>query len=126
MKLGTMLDKRFNEVLNKLFTEPVPLRTAFKIKGIIKLVGDEAVKYEEVRKSALNRLGLKNEDGTLKVDDNGNAQFADDNLQEFVKELNDLTSLEVEVAKIKLSEFGDKISLSALDLVILDSLIEEV
>jgi hypothetical protein len=125
MKLARLVDERLHLALNKLSAEPLPLRTAFKLKGIVKKAREEYSKYEEVRKEALQRHGEKNEDGTLKVDDRNNVQFTPEGIQAFASELNQLTSLDMEMPTLTLSELGEKISLTVEDLEVLEGVIVE-
>jgi len=126
MKLGTIIDSRFHEALNKLSQQSLPLRTVFKLKGIIKSVQSEYAKYEEVRQSALQKYGLKNEDGSLKMNDSKNVQFDEEGLKAFAAELNDLTSLDVELPSVKLSELGSaNVSLTMAEVQLLDGLLVE-
>jgi len=125
MKLARLIDERLHGALAKLSGEPLPLRTAFKLKGIIKTAREEFAKYEEVRKEALARHGQKNEDGTLKVDERNNVQFTQEGINAFATELNELATMDVEVPTLALSELGDKIVLTADDLEHLEGVIVE-
>lgn len=125
MKLGKLVDPNYQAILKKLALQEIPLRTAFKLRGIIKVGNDEFAKYEEVRADALRRFGDKKEDGSLDMDANGTVKLSDDNMKLFVSELNALLVLDVNVGKIKIDELGDKASLTAQELMILDDLIIE-
>jgi hypothetical protein len=125
MKLSKLVDPQYQAALAKLAAQDLPLRTAFKLRGIIKLGKDELAKYEEVRGEALKRLGDKKEDGSLDVDEKGSVRLSQENMSLFVEELNALLVLDVNVGVIKLSELGEKASLTANDLMILDSLITD-
>jgi len=125
MKLGRIIDSRFHAALNKFAGEPLPLRVAFKLKGISKLAQNEFAKYEEVRHAALAKYATKNEDGSIKVDETSNAVFDNNGLQEFMRELAELSNIEVEVRPIKLSELGDNVKLTLAELDVLDGVIVE-
>jgi hypothetical protein len=125
MKLGKLVDPNYREILRKLAAQEIPLRTAFKLRGIIKVSNDEFAKYEEVRADALKRFGDKNEDGSLNADANGTVKLSDENMKLFVNELNALLVLDVAVGKIKIDELGDKVILTANELMALDDLITE-
>ena len=124
MKLSRIVDDRLYATLNKLATEPLPLRAAFRLKGIGKKAREEYLKYDEVRKEALQKHGLKNEDGTLKVDEKNNAQFDEAGIRAFSNELNELLSMDVELPTLKASELGN-VKLSANDLEVLDGILIE-
>jgi hypothetical protein len=123
MKLSKLVDPQYHTTLKKLASQEIPLRTAFKLRGIIKLGADELAKYEEVRGDALKRFGTKNEDGTLVADDKGTVSLSEDNMKLFVAELNLLLLTDVSVGTIKIAELGENVSLTTHDLMILDDLI---
>ena len=125
MKLGKIVDPGYQSVLRKLASQDIPLKTAFKLKGMIKIGNEELVKYEEVRSEALKRLGDKKEDGSLVIDEKGTVKLAEENMEKFVAELNALLVTEINVGSVKLSELGDKVALTTQDLFTLDDLIVE-
>jgi len=124
MKLFRIADNRFHLALSKLSNIQLPLKTAFKLKGIMKIVREEFAKYDEVRKEAIQKHALKKPDGSIKVDDNDNATFSDKGMKAFVAEINELGSLEVEVPTIKLSELSG-LTLTLEEAELLDTLIIE-
>lgn len=124
MKLGVLIDNRFHEALNKLALQPLPLKAAFKLKGISKAVQAEYTKYEEVRQSALQKHGLKNEDGSLVLDDNKNVKFNEDGIKAFQIELQELTSMDITLPSIKVSEMGN-IDMTLSEVELLDGVIVE-
>lgn len=106
-------------------TQKLPLRTAFKLKGIVKTLDEEIVKYEEVRKSALDKYGSKKEDGSLQTDALGNVKFEGDSIKVFMKEINDLTSIDIPTPTVSLNDLGNELDITPGDLMILDELITE-
>lgn len=125
MKLGKLVDPQYQAILRKLAAQELPLRTAFKLRGIIKTGNDEFAKYEEVRADALKRFGDRKEDGSLDADEKGTVKLSEENMQQFVAELNALLATDINVGTIKVSELGDKASLTTQDLITLDSLITD-
>ncbi len=125
MKLSVLTNPDFQKTLNKLITQELPLKTAFKFKTILKNCANELAKYEETRTDGLKRYGNQKEDGSLDLDEKGNAKFSKENFNEFAKELNGLLANDVEVGSVTLSELGEKISLTAKELLALDGLILE-
>jgi len=123
MKLSKAIDPQFQIALRKLSTQEIPLRTAFKLKGIVKRVNEELTKYDEVRGEALKRLGDKNEDNSLMVDENGGVKLSDANLKEFTEELTALINTDIDVGTIKLNDLGDKLSMITNELMLLDDVI---
>ena len=125
MKLAKLIDQRLHIALMKLIMEPLPLKAAFKLKGITKKINEECNKYDEVRNEALNRLGDKAEDGALRIDERGNVQLSDDNLNKLTNEINSLLEVEVEIPTISIAELGESVKLSVADLEFLEGIILE-
>lgn len=125
MKLARLIDIKFQSALVKLSKQDVPLSVAFKLKGINKVVNEELNKYEEVRKEALHKHGKKKEDGSLDLDDNNNVKFEGNSLITFASEINELVSVEVNMASIKIADLGNNITMSMEDLLALEGLIED-
>jgi hypothetical protein len=126
MKLAQLSNPLFHSAMEKLAKEPLPIRVAFRLKGIIKKVNEEFAKYEQTRMDALKRNAQKREDGSLELDEQGNAKFlAPENLQSFVKDLAELSNEEVQLLNIKISELGPSVNMSAADLELLDGVLVE-
>ncbi len=123
MKLSKLIDPQFQTVLRKLAGQDVPLKTAYKLRGIINKGNEELAKYDTVRTDALQRLGDKNEDGSLAVDDKGTVKLSGDNLQSFTNELTALINMDIPVGNVSINELGDKLSLTTSELLTLDDLI---
>ena len=97
MKLARLVDPKFHSALEKLTTESLPLKVAFRLKGIAKTVREEFAKYEELRQEALNKFGKKDENDKLVLDAAGNVQFEGVSLQEFAKEIGALANEEIDL-----------------------------
>ena len=113
MKLSNLVDPRVKEAIIKLNKSQIPLKAAFKLKGIIGIFNAEYKKYEDVRSATVLKYGKKKEDGSLDSDENGNVTLEGENAQLFVSEINDLLIVEIEFPKISLSELGDGVSISS-------------
>ena len=125
MKLSRIIDGRFHMALARLSAQPVPLKIAFKLKGIVAKVNEEMKKYEEVRSAALQKLGTKGEDGKLVVNEQNNVQMSEEAMKQFATELNELGSTDIELPTVTLAELGDKTNLTAEDAMSLDGVIVE-
>ncbi len=126
MKLARIVDPRFHQALNKLLAcKTLPIKVAFKLRGVSKVVQEEFNKYEEVRKAALEALGDKNEDGSLKTDEQGNVSFSGDAMQKFAVQIGELVQEEVSLPTIKLDDLGSDINISMEDVEMLEGLIVE-
>jgi hypothetical protein len=126
MKLSKLVNPEFQVALRKLATQEVPLRTAFKLKGMIKQVNEALAKYDEVRTDALKRYGDKDDKGELVLDEGGkNVKLSEDSAQGFVKELNDLLNDEIEIGGVKVADLGENCSLSTTELMLLEDIIQD-
>jgi hypothetical protein len=125
MKLARITNEQLHITLAKLAAEALPLKTAFKLKGLIKQARAEFDKYEEVRREAIQRHGKKNAEGQLMINEQGNAEFEEEGIKAFVKELNELGDMDIELPAIKASELGDNVVFSCNELEILDGIIVE-
>jgi len=123
MKLARLLDDNLHLALAKLNAQTLPLKTAFALKGIQKKMQEELVKYEECRKEALQKYGKKDEAGNLVLGENNSVTFDDEQRMEFIKELNELVNIEIEVGKISVDALGDA-KISVEELMSLDGLVE--
>lgn len=119
MKLARLTNPLFQAALTKLIAQPIPLRAAFKLKGIAAKVREEFAKFEECRKAALDKYGSKDEEGKLLLINGENVQFTAENLQLFAKEFEELSETELEIPSLKISELGEKVELSAEEVAVL-------
>lgn len=122
MKLARVSNQMFQIALQKLISQPLPLRAAFKLRGVAAKVKEEYAKFEEVRRAALEKYGTKDEEGKL-VLENNNVKLSPENLEAFAKELSDLGLTDIEVSSLKLSELGDKAELSADEVELLSDIV---
>lgn len=122
MKLAKLLDDGFNKAMKRLNEQTLPLKTAFLLKGLNKQMQEELIKYEETRKEALTKYGEKDSKGNLLVSENGQVTLNPETRDSFIKELNDLLSVEIQITPISIVDLGDA-KLSVDDLIALDGFI---
>ncbi len=125
MKLARLIDTRFHQALRKVSAQPLPLRVAFKLRGVIARVDVEHKKFEECRQAALEKHGKHGSDDKLLTKEDGSVEFESEQLSAFVAELNDLGELDIDLGVVKVSELGDKVELTVEELSFLDGLIVE-
>lgn len=123
MKLSQLTNTNFQASLSKLAKGDIPIVTAYELKATISVVERENAKFEELRRALVEKHSEKNEDGSVKKNDKGEYRVAQDAIPEFMKEVNQLLDVDVEIAPLSLSALGTKLSLSAEDLFNLDGLI---
>lgn len=124
MQLGRLTDSKFQGVLRELLQQKgIPVKTAFKLKGIVKSIQAEVEKYDEFRGELIKKYASRDEAGEVIVEENGHARFSTENMTAFFKELNELLSLEVDVKTVELDELGEAVSLTVEDLMVLDGFV---
>jgi hypothetical protein len=125
MKLARLTDARLHAVLRKLSAQPLPLRVAFKLKGITARVDTELKKFEECRQAALEKFGKKDAEGKIVTKSDGTVDFEPEMLQAFAAELNDAGQEEIDIGSLKLDDLGEKVELSVEELTLLDGVVVE-
>lgn len=125
MKLARLTDSRLHAALRKLSAQPMPLRVAFKFKGIQAKIDEELKKFEACRQEALEKFGKKDEAGKLVTKVDNTVDFEPGQLQAFAVELNDLGQTDIEVASVSLAELGDKVELTTDEVALLDGILVE-
>lgn len=120
MKLKQLTNPKFKTAVSKLSGQNLPLRTAFKLKSIVKLLNEKISDFESVRIAALNKYGEKNAAGEMIVDAAGNAVISTENMNIFMTELQELYNTDVDIGTISQNELGDEITMTTDELMVLD------
>ena len=124
MKLGSIVDSGFQSSLTKLIACDLPVRTAFKLKGIATTIATEHEKYNKLRMELITRFAETEENGELKKQENGDAVFTESEYEKFLGEFRELQSIDVEIPTIALSELETLKGFKADDFLRLGDLIE--
>lgn len=125
MQLGHIASKPFQELLNKLATASLPIASTLKVRKLLKQVGEEVKEFDAVKQTIAQEYGKKNEDGTPMVNDDQSVPLDETRAEEWTKKINDLVAHEVELPKLKLADLGAKLELNALELSILELVLED-
>lgn len=122
MKFAAFQNPAVFTLLNKLFSASLPVKVAYRLSKIQKVVGSEAEKYQELRMAIVNKFGVKDDAGELVSDESGNVKLMEDKIEDVVSEMNDLHDIELELpSKIKIDDL-ETIELTAYELTILEQL----
>lgn len=122
MKFAAFQNPAIFELLNKLFAAQLPVKVAYKLSKVQKVVASESEKYQELRMKLVNKYGTKDEAGELVVDEAGNAKIDDENIEHLIKEMTELHEIEFELPlKIKIDDL-ETIELTAYDMSVLEVL----
>lgn len=112
-------------VLRELANKPFKGSVTFKIARLIRELDKETSLFEQSKAAIGERYGMKDENGTLVVDDNGMIKLQEDKLEECNAELLSLLTTEIEINVDKLSyECFEDIEISPIQAIALDSLID--
>ena len=95
LKLSTIVNSR--EALQEVLKKELPIKIAFRIQKNLRLIEPEFIQYEELR-SKLIKEKYGEESG-----EEGNWVVKSTMTKEFIKELEDLTSEEIELDIIKVT-----------------------
>lgn len=122
MLLQTALNREFTEAASRLAAEPIPIRTAFKLKKLIAQINSEVQLYHEVRIEKLRAHAVLDEQGDIITLEDGNAKMTPEGHVAFISEMSDLGETKLSIEPLSIDELGD-ITISVLDLTILEGLI---
>jgi hypothetical protein len=109
--------------LQKLSQEALPIKVAYRLTKLIKMVEKEVKMIEEFRVQLLERYCIRNEDGSPVIEE---GHYAVQDIGEFQAALNDLGESEAEIdfQPLKLEDLGD-IKIAPSDLFALEKFIVE-
>jgi len=103
-----MIKVSLNDIVNSIDTFQVIMQQsfkgslAFKIARLARELNKEMETFNEQRRKIVNEYSLKDENGEVKFDENGNIQITPDRIQEFNTEFTNLLNTEVEINADKL------------------------
>ena len=103
-----MIKVNLNDIVNSVDTFQTIMgqsfkgSLAFKIARLARELNKEMETFNEQRRKILNEYCIKDENGELKPDENGNVQIIPDKINEFNNEFSNLLATEVEINADKL------------------------
>lgn len=123
IRVGQLILPEFNNAFNKLLEAQVSAKMAFKLKGISKILDDEKAKFEFARLALVKKYAERDEKGEIKTNSEGVYKVDESKMNEFITEFNELIKIEIDVPSINFEELGDKVSLTAKELILLEGLV---
>jgi hypothetical protein len=116
VKLGVLLDTK--EYLRALAAKEIPVRLSYEIAKMLEKIGDEINIFEEQRRKLVMQYGIEETSGMWKV--------KDENVETYMQDINELREINIslEMEKIPIRAFGEKINLSPELIIALKWLIE--
>ena len=97
------------DFFQKLAKQSMPARTAFKLGRMLRQVTDEYNTFQTARRSLFEHYAVRDENGQIKVDENGNYIIANEDIAAVNKEILDLLMTEVTITcdPLSLNEIED-------------------
>ena len=106
VKLKNLFFESFIIESQRLERRDLPIGLAFWISRNFDIIRREARPYFEMKRKLAEKYSVRDKDGNLKIDPQGNYQI--ENMSKFVEELRELQEQEIEmeldIVKIKLSD----------------------
>lgn len=124
MKFESFTRPSFIETLSKLFNANLPVKVAYRLGKIQKLLIEENERYEELRISIVKRFAQTDSAGELVADASGNVKILESSAEEFAKEMQELLSIEIQTEKISIADL-DGVELTSTELLLIDGILED-
>jgi hypothetical protein len=107
------------QTLSKIITQELPIKIAFKMSKIIKVLSDEYALIEKQRNQLVAKHGEQQESGEVKV--------KKENTEIFLSEFEDLLTetVELNIEKIKINNFPETFKINVQDITLIDFLLEQ-
>lgn len=111
-------------ILRELANKPFKGAITFKIARLIRELNKEATLFEESRRTLIEKYGVRKEDGSFEVLEDGTIKLREDQIQECSEEMNTLLNTEIEINADKIpAETFDNIEISPSQIIVLESLV---
>lgn len=114
--------------LGTLNNKQLPIKVSYAISKNISKLESELKIYNKERQKLIDKYCIKNEDGENLIDENNQLKIADEHLDTWNKELNELLDIEIEIDihKFKLDDLiHGNYEMSPAEISLIDYMIEE-
>lgn len=125
MQLGIVASKPFQEALAKLAKAQLPISSTLKVRKLLKQVTEEVKEFYDLQGAIAKEYGKKDDKGEIVVNEDQTITLDETRKNEWQAKLIELANHEVELAKVKVSELGTTLEMSALELSVLEGLLED-
>lgn len=97
-------------VFNEINKKELKAKVAFQLARIAREINKEIELYQSSKKELFDKYVIKNNDGTWKVDDQGNMHVPPEEIDNFNKDFNDLlnTIIKLNVEPINLDDLNNE------------------
>ena len=115
-----------SDIMKKLAQKTLKGKTAYHIARLIREADKELTLFNETRANLIKKYGEKDENGELKIEENGNCILMPDKIENFYSELNDVLNNNIELNAEKLSiEELEELDFTPSEMLTLESFINE-
>lgn len=115
-----------SEIMKKLSQKPLKGKTAYYTARLLREIDKELTLFNETRGNLIKKYGEKDENGELKIDENGNCKFTSEEMDKFYFEMNDILNniIELNANKIELNDL-ENLDFTPTEMILLEPFIEE-
>ena len=121
LKLGQIVNTI--SLLAQLSTTKLPIKVSYAVAKNVNKLEKELDFFNIEKNKMMDKYCEKNDDGTLKISEEGNAKILDKHLDDWNKEYNEL--LDIDIDKVQISKLDDAIQFTPNDLLKIEFMLED-
>ena len=130
MKLNLSNERIVNtiNVLGELNNAKLPVKVAYAITKNINKINTELKAYNEEKAKLIDKYAEKDEEGKLKVDENGIIPLKEEHIEDYNRDIKELLSIEneIDIDMINLDDLlNSNYNISPADLSVIDFMIND-
>ena len=130
MKLTLSNERIVNTIntLGELNNAKLPVKVAYAITKNINKINTELKAYNEEKTKLINKYGEKDEEGKLKVDENGIIHLKEEFIEDYNRDIKELLSIEneIDIHMIQLDDLlNSDYNISPAELMTIDFMIKD-
>ena len=115
-------------LLGNLTHKQLPIKISYAIAKNVAKIEKELEIYNKERQKLIDKYCIKDEEGNNLVDENNQLKIADENLESWNKDINELLDIEVDINIHKFSEMdllNSNCNMTPSEIMLIDYMIEE-
>ncbi|WP_411168616.1 hypothetical protein ACH36K_16105 [Clostridium sp. MB05] len=115
------------EVLSKLINMDLNIKASYMIARNISIIEKEVYIYNTEREKLINKYGIKDEDGKLKLNENNTIQLNPESIEDWNRDIKELFDLEINVNTEEIDRedlFKCNCEISPRELILIDYMIK--
>lgn len=125
LKLGQIVNTI--SLLAQLSTTKLPIKVSYAVAKNVNKLEKELDFFNIEKNKMMDKYCEKNDDGTLKISEEGNAKILDKHLDDWNKEYNELLDIDIDIDihKVQISKLDDAIQFTPNDLLKIEFMLED-